>query len=88
MGNNKVKVEIRFTDFGIGINQQDQKNLFKSYFKTTYQTSKFLNSKSHGLGLSICKNIAHALNGTIRVESLLVHGATFIFTFIAENSLK
>jgi signal transduction histidine kinase len=88
LGSNKVQVEIRVTDFGIGINEQDQKNLFKSYFKTTDQTSKFLNSKSHGLGLSICRNIAHALNGSMSVENLLGNGATFIFTFIAEKSLK
>ena len=45
-------------DYGIGMNEEDMKNLFKPYFKTTDETSKKVNSKSHGLGLSICHEIA------------------------------
>ena len=36
----KVEVEISVQDFGIGINEYDQKNLFKPYFVTTDKTSK------------------------------------------------
>ncbi len=52
-------------DYGIGINAEDLKNLFQPYFKTTDNRSKSLNSKSHGLGLSICKKIVEAMSGNI-----------------------
>jgi signal transduction histidine kinase len=35
-----VHVELMVEDNGIGINSNDQKNLFKPYFKTTDLTSK------------------------------------------------
>ena len=35
-----VEVEISVQDFGIGINEYDQTNLFKPYFVTTDTTSK------------------------------------------------
>jgi signal transduction histidine kinase len=54
----KVQVEIKVQDYGIGMNEEDIKNLFKPYFKTTDEKSRLLNSKSHGLGLSICNKIA------------------------------
>ena len=41
-------------DNGIGLSEEDQKSLFKPYFKTTDKTSKQLNKNSYGLGLNIC----------------------------------
>ncbi len=55
---NQVQVEIKVRDYGIGMNEEDIKNLFRPYFKTTDEKSKKVNSKSHGLGLSICHKIA------------------------------
>ncbi len=55
------------------------KNLFKPYFKTTDETSKKVNSKSHGLGLSICDKIAQSLNGRIVVSSKVNEGTEFNF---------
>jgi signal transduction histidine kinase len=42
------------TDNGIGLSEEDQRNLFKPYFKTTDKASKQLNKNSYGLGLNIC----------------------------------
>jgi signal transduction histidine kinase len=47
------------------------KNLFKPYFKTTDDLSKAMNTKSNGLGLSICSRIAQELSGKIFVTSEL-----------------
>jgi signal transduction histidine kinase len=52
-----VNVSITVVDFGIGINEKDQKNLFKPYFKTSDPKSQELNASSHGLGLNICYKI-------------------------------
>jgi signal transduction histidine kinase len=80
-----VEVEISVEDQGIGMNELDQKNLFKPYFVTTDKESKSVNWKSHGLGLSICQKIALAFQGNMKVESRLGVGSTFFFTFIAKK---
>lgn len=41
--NENVEIMISVEDQGIGINEQDQKNLFKPYFVTTDKTSKQIN---------------------------------------------
>ena len=41
--NENVKIMISVEDQGIGINEQDQKNLFKPYFVTTDKISKQIN---------------------------------------------
>ena len=73
------------TDNGIGMNEEDRKNLFKPYFKTTDKTSKQLNKNSYGLGLCICQKIANGLQGTILVDSMKGNGSTFTFQFIADK---
>lgn len=49
-----VTVSISVTDSGIGISNQDLKNMFEPYFKTTNSNSQAKNLGGHGLGLSIC----------------------------------
>ena len=42
------------------------------------------NSGSHGLGLSICKNIVTGMNGQLDVQSELGVGSTFTITLQSE----
>lgn len=72
-----VNVSVSVVDFGIGINEKDQKNLFKPYFKTTDPKSQELNASSHGLGLNICYKITQALKGSLKVNSILGQGTEF-----------
>jgi two-component system sensor histidine kinase RstB len=65
-----VQVKIMVTDDGVGMNEEDRKNLFKPYFKATDTASRQLNKHSYGLGLSICQKIANGLQGTIFVDSI------------------
>jgi signal transduction histidine kinase len=44
-------------------------NLFKPFFKTADPKSLEMNRNGHGLGLSICKKIAKAMEGTLEVTS-------------------
>lgn len=50
----KILVEIGVVDQGIGIDIEDQKNIFNPFFKTKSGESKALNATSHGIGLNIC----------------------------------
>ena len=67
--NNSIVIIIR--DSGIGMSVETKKKLFTEY----YTTKK--NSKGHGLGLILCKNIIENHSGKIEVESELEKGTTF-----------
>ena len=58
-------VKISVVDTGIGIADEDKASIFKPFFKSIDPISKKFNAKSHGLGLSICKEIAQGLDGSI-----------------------
>ena len=75
--NDFCTIQIKVQDSGIGISQEQQKNLFKAFQQAeTSITRKFGGT---GLGLSITKSIVEMMNGKIWVESELDKGATFIF---------
>ena len=70
-------MQIRVVDKGIGISQQDLKNLFTPFFKTTDDRNSIKNKGSHGLGLSICQEIVKSMKGHIEVQSEIGVGSTF-----------
>ena len=45
-----------------------------------------MNSKSHGLGLSICNSISQRINGSLKVNSVKGKVSTFTFTFVADQA--
>jgi two-component system NtrC family sensor kinase len=65
-------IEIRFTDEGLGIPEQDLVHIFDPFFTTKEP------GKGTGLGLSVCYRIIEGLGGTIRAESTLGKGTTII----------
>lgn len=68
------KVKITISDTGIGIPQEHIDLIYRRYYK---KGSKFVNDFARaGLGLSISKELADALNGNINVESKLGEGTT------------
>lgn len=71
---NKIGVNIRVTDQGIGISGEDRKNLFKMFFKTNCIESRRINKGSHGVGLSICKKFARRLGGDLTLNESVVEG--------------
>ena len=58
-----VKISVVVT--GIGIADENKASIFKPFFKSIDPISKKFNAKSHGLGLSICKEIAQGLDGSV-----------------------
>ena len=67
-------VLIEVIDTGIGISPQHQQAIFDRFVKV----NSF--KQGTGLGLTICKTIIEALNGTIGVDSRPGEGARFWFT--------
>ena len=78
-------VQISIADSGIGISEEQQKRLFNSFEQAESSTSRKFGGT--GLGLAISKHIVELMGGTIRVESELGKGATFIVTAQLKRSL-
>jgi signal transduction histidine kinase len=77
-------VEVSVSDTGIGISAEDQKRLFKQFFRGENQIVR--STKGTGLGLPISRAIIEAHGGQIWVESELGRGSTFYFTLpVAPN---
>lgn len=76
--NNHKEIEIRITDTGIGIPQNELYIIFER-FKQVGDTLTD-KPKGTGLGLPICKEIVEHYGGRIWAESELGKGSSFIFT--------
>jgi signal transduction histidine kinase len=63
-------------DYGIGISEADQKNLFQRFFRAENAT----NIQGTGLGLNIVKRYLELLKGVIIFASKENHGSTFTFS--------
>ena len=64
-------------DNGIGISEEQQKNIFKKFYQV--DTSSKRKKEGSGLGLSICEGIVRNLGGRMWVESVINQGTTFFF---------
>ena len=79
---NSCVLELRVTDTGIGISEEQQGKLFHSFVQVDSSISRKFGGT--GLGLAISKTIVEMMQGNIRVESRLGQGSSFIFTIKAE----
>ena len=77
-------VEFYVRDFGPGIPSEHLPRLFERFYRVDKARSR--ESGGTGLGLAIAKHIVLAHGGTIRAESELNHGSTFLFTLPATAS--
>ena len=73
--------EFYVQDFGAGIASEHLPRLFERFYRVDKARSR--ESGGTGLGLAIAKHIVLAHGGSIRAESELGHGSTFLFTLPA-----
>ncbi|MDI1306002.1 MAG: HAMP domain-containing sensor histidine kinase [bacterium] len=76
-----LKVEVQ--DNGIGIAENDLKNIFESYYQGT--VSEKVNDLGVGLGLNLCKEIVELFDGDISVESQEGKGTKITFNLILSH---
>jgi PAS domain S-box-containing protein len=79
----RVRFEIR--DTGIGLKEEQIKNLFKSFSQADSSTTKKYGGT--GLGLAISKQLIELMNGKIWVESKFQKGSRFIFEIDLEKQI-
>lgn len=78
-------LNIQVQDTGIGISQEDQKNIFDRFYRVDKARTRQMGG--HGLGLAIAKWIVEAHKGSIQVSSKLGEGSTFTIK-IPQSSIK
>lgn len=80
---NRIKLEFRVSDTGIGIRREQQKYLFNPFTQADSSITKKYGGT--GLGLTISRRLAQLMNGDIQVESEFGMGSTFILTVQLES---
>jgi signal transduction histidine kinase/response regulator of citrate/malate metabolism len=75
---NDIKVQFTVTDTGIGIAEDKLATIFERFEQAENDTARQFGGT--GLGLSIVEKIVSLQNGTVKIESELNVGTTFIVT--------
>ncbi|MDR2597924.1 MAG: response regulator, partial [Treponema sp.] len=76
--NSACTLQVSVNDTGIGLTQEQQAKLFRSFEQAESSTTRKYGGT--GLGLAISKKIVEMIGGTIWVESKQGKGSTFSFT--------
>ena len=74
-----------FTDEGIGISEDEKKNIFKKFYRVGEEKTR--TTPGSGLGLFLVKKITEIHGGKVTVENNLPKGSKFILAFSAKDSL-
>ncbi|WP_163538669.1 ATP-binding protein [Gracilibacillus sp. YIM 98692] len=72
---NNYSYDIQVQDFGEGLSESDQKQIFQRFYRVDKSRSR--KAGGTGLGLAICTSIVRAHNGKLSVDSRIEEGSTF-----------
>lgn len=73
------KIEIRVSDTGLGMSEEERKHLFEKFYRIRNEETKDI--KGTGLGLWITKQLIEKMSGTLSVESIKGVGTHMIIQF-------
>ena len=76
-------LQIRIEDNGCGIHPEDLYHIFKRFYRSKFSKA----TQGIGLGLPLAKSIIIAHSGTVKVDSELGVGTTFIIEFLIPTKL-
>jgi len=79
-------VKFAVHDTGIGLSEEEQKNIFKPYKQASQKTN--VTYGGTGLGLTISSKMVELMNGKLKVESEKGKGSTFFFTITLAKDPK
>ena len=82
----QVKLYFEVRDNGIGISEDQQKNIFESFEQGSIQINREYGGT--GLGLTIVKSLLGLFGSTINLESELGHGSSFYFEIDVDYESK
>ena len=74
---NELFTKIMIKDYGLGMSDDDKKNIFKRFYKGSKSSSN-----SFGIGLSLAKQIIEKDNGNVSVTSTLGVGTVFTIRYM------
>ncbi|MCP4655787.1 MAG: response regulator, partial [bacterium] len=77
------QLEVRVTDTGIGIPEQQQARIFESFVQADASTERAY--RGSGLGLAVTRQLVELHGDRLRVESAPGRGSTFFFTLPAST---
>ena len=80
---NKIKLQFKIQDTGIGMSREAIGKLFKSFTQADNSTTRKFGGT--GLGFAISSNLVQMMGGTLWAESEVSVGSTFTFTAWFEN---
>lgn len=86
IGSSANKAHVSIQDFGIGINESQQKKIFNRFYRVSDKDEQTF--PGLGIGLYICFEIIKRHHGTIQVKSTKGRGSTFTFFIPLEQSKK